>query len=155
MRECSPPACVTCHLSCDTCHVSHVICHVSHATFCFLHIIIILLLLYSQWVEGLLSTGPTLSSFASTTSINHRSIQVTRVIANAIFKLQTPINDKICKIAFGNISWNESYWHDCSLLFFVMVIAKAITHQRRFQDFFLTNFVGILLRLGYQPATDH
>ena len=38
-----------------TCHVSHVPCHVSHLTF-FLHWLSLL-------VEGLLSTGPTLSSF--------------------------------------------------------------------------------------------
>ena len=31
------------------------------------------------------------------------------------------------KIALGNISWNKSYWHDCSLLVIVRVIAKAIT----------------------------
>ena len=43
----------------------------------------------------------------------------------------TPLNGKICKIALGNISWNESYWHDCSLLGNVMVIAKAITDQWR------------------------
>ena len=45
------------------------------------------------------------------------------------FLLQTPMNGKICKIALGNISWNQSYWHDCSLLIIVKVIAKAITDQ--------------------------
>ena len=56
-------SCVTCHVSRVTCHVSHVTCHVSRVTcffFCFFWI---------KWsslsVEGLLSTGPTPSSFIS------------------------------------------------------------------------------------------
>ena len=75
------------------------------------------------------------------------------VFANAFFKLQTPINDKICKISLGNISWNQRYWHDCSLLIIVRVIAKAITDQRRLQNIFLANFINILLRFEYQPST--
>ena len=63
------------------------------------------------------------------------------------------MNDKICKIALGNISWNQRYWHDCSLLVIVRVIAKAITDQRRLENIFLANFVNILLRLEYQPST--
>ena len=51
------------------------------------------------------------------------------------------------------ISWYQSYWHDCSLLVFVRVIAKAITYHRRFQNIALTNFVEILLRLGYKTFT--
>ena len=53
-------SCVTCHMSCVTCHVSRVTCHVSHVT---------LLFFFSRtkwWsisMEGLLSTGPRLSSF--------------------------------------------------------------------------------------------
>ena len=58
-----------------------------------------------------------------------------RVIANTICLLKNPINGKICKIAFGNISWKQSYWHDCAL-FFVRVISKAITDQRRLENIF-------------------
>ena len=54
MRECSPPPHVTCHMSHVTCHMSHVTCHYYYY-------------FLTQWwslsVEGLLSTGPTLSSF--------------------------------------------------------------------------------------------
>ena len=51
------PVLLTCHMSHVTCHVSCVTCHVSHITFFFLTIWWCLL------VEGLLSTGPTLSIF--------------------------------------------------------------------------------------------
>ena len=61
--------------------------------------------------------------------IYHRSNELIHVFANAIFRLQSPINGKICKIALENISLNKGYWHDCSLLVNVKVIAKAITDQ--------------------------
>ena len=56
---------VTCHLSRVTCHMSHVTCLMSHVMFfCFFFLI--------KWrslsVEGLLSTGPTPSSFVSLSS---------------------------------------------------------------------------------------
>ena len=56
MRECSPPQ--TCHVSHFTCLMSHVTCHN-----------FVLLFFWTKWwslsVEGLLSTGPTPSSFVS------------------------------------------------------------------------------------------
>ena len=63
-----------------------------------------------------------------------------RVIANTICLLKNPMNGKICKIAFGNISCKQSYWDDCALFVFVRVISKAITDQRRLKiSFMLTN----------------
>ena len=56
---------VTCHVSCVTCLVSPVTWYMSHVTchffsfFSFLEIVVKLV----SAVEGLLSTGPTLSSF--------------------------------------------------------------------------------------------
>ena len=77
-----------------------------------------------------------------------------RVFADAFFfKLKNHINDKNMQIAFGNISWNQSYWNNCSILVVIRVIAKAITGQRRLQNIFLANLVGIWLRFGYQPST--
>ena len=62
-----PPLCVTCHvsnvmcqLSCITYQVSGVRCHVSHVTF---FSSTFLTKCWSLLVEGLLSTGPTPSSF--------------------------------------------------------------------------------------------
>ena len=52
---------VTCHVSHVTCHVSHVMCHVSHVTF--FYFFIFLPRGWSFLVEGLLSTGPTPSSY--------------------------------------------------------------------------------------------
>ena len=49
---------VMCHVSHVTCHVSHVTCHVLLVTF-----FLFLTKLWSLSVEGLLSTGPTPSSF--------------------------------------------------------------------------------------------
>ena len=69
--------------------------------------------------------------------VYHRSKNRIRVFDNTIFKLQTPINSKICKIALGNISWNQSYWHDCLLLVIVRVIVKAITDQRRLSSWLI------------------
>ena len=60
MREGSPPS--TCHLPYVTCHVSHVTCHVSHVT-CHCRNIYFFTVWWSYSVEGLLSTGPTPSSF--------------------------------------------------------------------------------------------
>ena len=80
----------------------------------------------------------------------HRSKKLIQVFAYAIFRLQTLINGKICIIALaGNISWNKSHCHNCSLLVNVRVIAKAITDQLRLQNIFLANFVGIWPRFGY------
>ena len=47
----------------------------------------------------------------------------------AFFRLQTPINGQIFKIALGNIRVNKRNWHDCLLLVNARVIAKAITDQ--------------------------
>ena len=62
LRECSPPT--MCHMSRVICHVSGVTCQVSRVTCNF---IIIILFFLTQWWslsgEGLLSTGPTPSSF--------------------------------------------------------------------------------------------
>ena len=56
---------VTCHVSRVTCHVSRVTCHVSHVTIFFF--ILFIFFLRTKWwsllVEGLLSMGPTPSSF--------------------------------------------------------------------------------------------
>ena len=49
-------------------------------------------------------------------------------------------------MALGNIRLSQIYWNYCSLLIIVRVLAKAITDQRRLQNVFLANFVGILLR---------
>ena len=62
-------------------------------------------------------------------ALNHRSKKNIQIFAYAIFRLQTPINVKICKIVLGHISQNKSYWHDCSLLVNVRVVAKSITDQ--------------------------
>ena len=51
----------TCHVSHVTCHMSHVTCHVSHVTFFLL--LFFCTIWWSLSVEGLLSTGPTPSSF--------------------------------------------------------------------------------------------
>ena len=61
LRECSPPT--TCHMSRVTCHVPLVMCHMSCVTCNFF-----LLFLRTMWwrVEGLLSTGPTVSSLFMT-----------------------------------------------------------------------------------------
>ena len=68
-------SCVMCHVSRVTCHVSRVTCHVSHVTchvsqlffvFVFLSFFFIEKKLKKWWslsVEGLLSTGPTPSSY--------------------------------------------------------------------------------------------
>ena len=63
---------VTCHMSHVTCHVSHVTCHMSRVT-CHMSCVtchmspFFLLLFPTKWwslsVEGMLSTGPTPSSF--------------------------------------------------------------------------------------------
>ena len=67
-----------------------------------------------------------------------------RVFAKANFFLpKNPRNGKICLIVFGNISWNQSFWHDYPFLVFVRVISKAITDQRRLQNIFLAYFVRI------------
>ena len=62
-----PPKHVMCHVSRVTCHVSHVTCHVSHVTCHMSHILFIFFIFWTMWwslsVEGLLSTGPTPSSF--------------------------------------------------------------------------------------------
>ena len=50
-------------MSCVTCHVSHVMCHMSRVTCHVSHVIFFLLLFSDKVVEGLLSTGPTPSSF--------------------------------------------------------------------------------------------
>ena len=57
----------------------------------------------------------------------HRLKKLIQVFAYAIFRLQIPINCKICKIALGNITCNKSCWYDCSLLINVRVTAKVIT----------------------------
>ena len=70
------PPCVTCHVSHVTCHMSHVTCHVSRVTTCHLsrvrchmsHVFFSSYFFFRiKWwslsVEGLLSTGPTPSSF--------------------------------------------------------------------------------------------
>ena len=66
---------VTCNVSHVTCHVSHVTCHMSHVTF------FLLLFFWTKWwsllVEGLLSTGPTPSSFVGFISI--ASLVLTRI----------------------------------------------------------------------------
>ena len=54
-------SCVPCHISCVTCHLSHVTCQVSRVTFIFFFFSFTKW--YSSLVEGLLSTGPTPSSF--------------------------------------------------------------------------------------------
>ena len=51
---------VTCRMSHVTCHKSHVTCHVSHVT---CHMSFFWTNWWILWVEGLLSTGPTPSSF--------------------------------------------------------------------------------------------
>ena len=55
---------VMCHVSHVTCHMSHVICHMSRVT---CHVSHVLIFFFTKWwslsVEGLLSTGPTPSSF--------------------------------------------------------------------------------------------
>ena len=48
-----------------------------------------------------------------------------------LFFYLKPYKWQICKIAFESIIWNQSYWHDCSLLVIVRGIAKAIADQRR------------------------
>ena len=53
---------VTCHLSCVRCHMSCVTCHVSHVT-CNIFFYFFFTKWWSLSVEGLLSTGPTPSSF--------------------------------------------------------------------------------------------
>ena len=59
-------SCVSCHLSHVMCLVSRVTCHVSHVTCNVSHVTIFFLFL-TKWlslsVEGLISTGPTPSSF--------------------------------------------------------------------------------------------
>ena len=54
---------VTCHMSRVTCHVSHVTCHMSRATCHFFFFFFFWTKRWSLSVEGLLSTGPTPSSF--------------------------------------------------------------------------------------------
>ena len=58
-------SCVTCQ--CVTCHVSHVMCHMSHFTCHVSHVNFFLFFFLTKWwilsVEGLLSMGPTPSSF--------------------------------------------------------------------------------------------
>ena len=71
LRECSPPqTCpmshVTCHVSHVTCHMSRVTCHVSNVTwhmFCFFLFFFLRTKWWSLSVEGLLSAGPTPSSY--------------------------------------------------------------------------------------------
>ena len=66
-------SCVTCHMSHVTCHMSHVMCHMSHVTCHVSHVTCHLSQLkkkkwtkwWSLWVEGLLSTGHTPSSFTT------------------------------------------------------------------------------------------
>ena len=57
---------VMCHLSCVMCHMSGVMCHLSYVTcnFFFSNFFINLVELVGDSVEGLLSTGPTPSSFS-------------------------------------------------------------------------------------------
>ena len=59
-----------CHVLCVTCHTSRVTCHLSPVT-CnfFLYIIFLLKRWWSSSVEGLLSTGPTPSSFSNANSL--------------------------------------------------------------------------------------
>ena len=61
-------SCVTCHF---TCHVSHVTCHVSRVTCHNFFLFFFSFFFRTKWwslsVEGLLSTGPTPSSFNSIT----------------------------------------------------------------------------------------
>ena len=57
---------VTCNVSRVTCHMSHVMCHMSGVTCHVSHVIIFFFFRTIWWslsVEGLLSTGPTPSSF--------------------------------------------------------------------------------------------
>ena len=56
LKNVHPPPCVTCHVSYGMCHVSHVMWHLSHVICFFTNRL-------SKLVEGLLSTGPTPSSF--------------------------------------------------------------------------------------------
>ena len=60
LRQCSPPT--TCHMSRVTCHMSCVTCHMSCVT-CQIFYLFFFTKGWSLAGEGLLSTGPTLSSF--------------------------------------------------------------------------------------------
>ena len=85
------------------------------------------------------------------TYLHHCSNKLTQIFAYAIFRLQAPLNGKICKIALGNISWNKSYWHECSLLIIVRVTAKAITDQWRLHNIFLAVLLKFCWGLDINP----
>ena len=68
----SPP---TCHFTYVTCHISHVMCHMSHVT---CHMSCVRSNIFFKWwsylAEGLLSTGPTRTSFFNQPLLVMRSL---------------------------------------------------------------------------------
>ena len=70
-----------------------------------------------------------------TKAVDQRSFKNIIVFANTLFLTSNPIDGKICKMAFRNISWKQRYWHDFSwLVYRCNRLNKCISRNTIFTD---------------------
>ena len=142
-----------CHVSCVMCHVSRVTCHVSHVTcqmalFCFFN--------RTKWwnysVEGLLSTGPTPSSFHSvSTRISQKAQRISpqsRDLPNLCRRLILSCRNAPVVAVFRvyNFAWSLEFKYILDRIHFCLVV-----YSEHFSGFLLRELIYIQGQMKFYP----
>ena len=119
---------VTCHVSRVTCHVSHVICHMSHVMCHMSQLFFCCCFFWTKWWslagEGLLSTGPTPSSFKRPGVAGSVLHHLRHSLINSV---RQPFPPKLLPSTF-NPKWEELGSWNFERMFIPHYVSCVMTH---------------------------